>query len=129
MAIQTDTPTAPRTELSFPVVGMTCASGVRRIEKALNRVDGVHAASVNLATEQARVTYDPAVASPQQMQAAIEKAGYTIGAPAHAAAPGTRAATESAQPVSALHDLERLRELDDLQHKWTVSLVAGLAMM
>ena len=41
---------------------MTCASCVRRVEKALEKVPGVTAANVNLATEHATVAYDPAVA-------------------------------------------------------------------
>src|ERR1700716_2027629 len=71
-----EAPTGEATEVSFPVTGMTCASCVRRIEKALGKVQGVQEASVNLATEKARVVYDPRVASPAQMQAAVEKAGY-----------------------------------------------------
>ena len=66
------------TEVTFPVTGMTCASCVRRIEKALGRVDGVRDASVNLATEKATVVYDPHVASPERMRAAVEKAGYGV---------------------------------------------------
>ena len=57
---------------------MTCPSCVRRIEKALSRVDGVNEASVNLATETARVAYDPATASPAALKAAVEKAGYSV---------------------------------------------------
>ena len=57
-------------EVTFPVTGMTCASCVRRIEKALVKVDGVQTASVNLATEKAKVAYDPAVASPERLRAA-----------------------------------------------------------
>src|SRR5918911_1915435 len=75
MAIQTDPTT---TEVTFPVTGMTCASCVRRIEKALNKVDGVADATVNLATEKARVVYDPALASPAQLKGAVEKAGYGV---------------------------------------------------
>ena len=45
--------------LALEVTGMTCASCVRRIEKALGRVDGVAEANVNLATEQAHVVFDP----------------------------------------------------------------------
>ena len=52
---------SPTTEVTFPVTGMTCASCVRRIEKALNRVEGVTEASVNLATEKASVVFDPAL--------------------------------------------------------------------
>src|SRR5256885_14587472 len=65
-------------EITFPVTGMTCASCVRRIEKALGKVDGVRDAAVNLATEKARVTYDPALASTGQLKAAVEKAGYGV---------------------------------------------------
>ncbi len=78
MAVQTEPSTIPTSEVAFPVTGMTCASCVRRIEKALNKVDGVQVASVNLATEKATVVYDPSVASPRQMQAAVEKAGYGV---------------------------------------------------
>ena len=65
-------------ELQLPVTGMTCASCSTRVEKALRRVPGVQAASVNLATEQAAVTYDAAQVSPTQLQAAVESAGYGV---------------------------------------------------
>ena len=55
---------------------MTCASCVRRIEKALSKVEGVSEASVNLATEKARVVFDPAVASLDQLKGAVEKADH-----------------------------------------------------
>src|ERR671933_1552397 len=85
MAVQTN---STPTEVTFPVTGMTCASCVRRIEKALGKVDGVAEASVNLATETARVASDPAVASPDQLKAAVEKAGYGVrDFPLQAAAP------------------------------------------
>src|SRR5262249_52769604 len=67
------------TEITFPVTGMTCASCVRRVEKALARVPGVQEASVNLATEKAKVLYDPAVATAEQHKAGVEKAGYGVG--------------------------------------------------
>lgn len=56
--------------------GMHCASCVARIERSLKKVAGVEEASVNLATNRARVTYDPAQASLETMVAAVEKAGY-----------------------------------------------------
>ncbi len=62
-------------ELALPVEGMTCASCVRRVEKALARVDGVAGANVNLATEQAHVAFDPALASVDQLRAAVSAAG------------------------------------------------------
>jgi heavy metal translocating P-type ATPase len=62
-------------ELAFQVEGMTCASCVRRVEKALAAVPGVSAASVNLASETARVVYD-APADPAALTGALAKAGY-----------------------------------------------------
>jgi P-type Cu+ transporter len=58
----------------FAVHGMTCAACAARVEKVLNRLPGV-TASVNLATEKARVAY-PAVMSPEDITAAVRKAGY-----------------------------------------------------
>jgi heavy metal translocating P-type ATPase len=61
--------------LTFDIEGMTCASCVRRVERALGKVEGVETASVNFATETARVTLAGEVAS-EQLVAAVEKAGY-----------------------------------------------------
>src|SRR2546423_1232182 len=74
-----DAPTPSRTEVTSPVTGMTCASGVRRIEKRLGKVEGVDDVSVNLATENARVVYDPSLVSLDGLVAAVEKAGYGVG--------------------------------------------------
>src|SRR3954467_1959329 len=67
------------TEVTFPVTGMTCASCVRRIEKRLGKVEGVDQVSVNLATEKARVVYDPGVVTFSDLTSAVEKAGYGVG--------------------------------------------------
>jgi P-type Cu+ transporter len=70
------TPTAP---LRLPVEGMTCASCVRRVEKALQAVTGVAQASVNLATEEAAVTLQPGAAvGAAELAAAVQKAGYAV---------------------------------------------------
>ncbi|CAO3409465.1 heavy metal translocating P-type ATPase [Azospirillum largimobile] len=69
------TAAAPPTDLDLGVSGMTCASCVRRVEKALGRVPGVTAVSVNLATERARLTF----AGPPDAKAAaeaVEAAGF-----------------------------------------------------
>ncbi|MGI9149024.1 MAG: heavy metal translocating P-type ATPase [Chloroflexota bacterium] len=120
-------------EVLLPVGGMTCASCVRRIEKALNRVEGVQDASVNLATEKAKVVFDPVQVSVDQMRAAIERAGYTVGelpemAAAVAAAPPDLVQAPAA-PAEDARDPERQHEIDDLKRKWTISLAAGLVMM
>ncbi|AVJ19296.1 copper-translocating P-type ATPase [Serratia sp. MYb239] len=65
------------TAINFPVVGMTCASCVGRVERALKAVPGVADASVNLATERAFVTFNgvPDVAAAVK---AVNDAGYTV---------------------------------------------------
>ncbi len=62
---------------SFPVEGMTCASCVRRVEKAIAAVPGVESASVNLATERADVRL-AAPATSEAVIAAIKGAGYDV---------------------------------------------------
>jgi P-type Cu+ transporter len=78
----------PMTELVMPVRGMHCAACVGRVERALKGVVGVGNASVNLATEQARVSFDPSVASVDALRAAVGAAGYELAAPRAASAPG-----------------------------------------
>jgi Cu+-exporting ATPase len=63
------------TTIELPITGMTCASCANRIERKLNKLDGVHA-SVNYATEKATVDYDPAEVAPDQLLGAVEAAGY-----------------------------------------------------
>ena len=65
---------APRAEVRLDLEGMTCASCVSRIERKLNKLDGVEA-SVNFATEQATVRYDASVAV-DDLVSAVEAAGY-----------------------------------------------------
>ncbi|SFA84267.1 Cu+-exporting ATPase [Lentibacillus halodurans] len=59
------------------VTGMTCAACSNRIEKVLNKMDGVEA-KVNLTTEKASVDYDPSEASVDDISAKIEKLGYGV---------------------------------------------------
>jgi P-type Cu+ transporter len=61
---------------TFDLEGMTCASCAMRIEKGLKKVPGVVDAQVNLATEQANVTYDPAQTGVEQMMQKVEAVGY-----------------------------------------------------
>ena len=70
-------PVDPTTSFRFGVTGMTCASCVGRVEKALAQVPGVLTASVNLATETAAVTTDGSP-SAAVLAAAVEKAGYGV---------------------------------------------------
>src|SRR3546814_9294772 len=66
----------PDQRLRLQIEGMTCASCVGRVEKALLKVPGVTAASVNLASEAAEVTLPRGAASLEMLIAAVEKAGY-----------------------------------------------------
>ncbi len=65
----------PDQTLDLAISGMTCAACSTRLEKVLNRLPGVEA-RVNLAAEKARLRYTPGVASPDQVLAAVAKAGF-----------------------------------------------------
>ena len=69
-------PWSPTTDIQLQIEGMTCASCVSRVEKALCKVPGVSGATVNLATEQATVHLQSALPV-AVLLAAVDKAGYT----------------------------------------------------
>jgi Cu+-exporting ATPase len=70
-------------QIELPIRGMTCASCASRIERRLNKLDGV-SATVNYATEKASVAYDADAVAPEQLVAAVEAAGYSAALPAAA---------------------------------------------
>ncbi|MCX7522255.1 heavy metal translocating P-type ATPase [Microbacterium sp. STN6] len=98
----------PLTQLDLAIGGMTCASCASRIEKKLNRLDGVEA-SVNFATEKARVTA-PAGIDPQLLIDEVARTGYTAALPAPAA--------EAAASADRDTELGRLR----------LRLIAGIVL-
>jgi Cu+-exporting ATPase len=65
-------------ETALTVQGMSCASCVSRVEEALQAVDGVLSADVNLATDRATVRYVPGAAQPADFTTAIRDAGYDV---------------------------------------------------
>jgi P-type Cu+ transporter len=71
-----DTAITPTLDLDLGIGGMTCASCVTRVEKALRKVPGVKDASVNLATESARISYIPAEQMEARLRRAVRDAGY-----------------------------------------------------
>ena len=76
--------TTEREQTTLALEGMTCASCAARIERSLNKLDGVDA-TVNYATETAAVSYDLHVVAPEALVAAVESVGYHAApAPAHA---------------------------------------------
>ncbi|MFD5069109.1 heavy metal translocating P-type ATPase [Streptomyces sp. NPDC058369] len=99
------TATAATAEVELAIGGMTCASCAARIEKKLNRMDGV-TATVNYATEKARVSYDDgAGVSVQDLIATVERTGYTAQEPA----PPARTPEETAAPPVQERDTLRQR--------------------
>ncbi len=91
MTSQTTGPTLPAATglIELQIGGMTCASCAARIEKKLNKLDGV-TATVNYATEKARVQF-PAALSPADLIATVEQTGYTARVPPPPAATSTEA--------------------------------------
>jgi P-type Cu+ transporter len=112
--------TVPTEEALLPIGGMTCASCVRRVERALTRLPGVEQASVNLATEKATVRYNPAMAGPGDFRKAVEKAGYSVVTAPQAPAGAAPAAEGTSHSAPALASL-RVR--------FFAAAVAGLALM
>ncbi|MEO7253076.1 MAG: heavy metal translocating P-type ATPase [Casimicrobium sp.] len=76
MNTETTFPAATHLSEDISIGGMTCASCVMRVERALKKVPGVAEATVNLATESARVTFDPARANDGRLRRAVRDAGY-----------------------------------------------------
>ncbi|MEV5902959.1 heavy metal translocating P-type ATPase [Streptomyces sp. NPDC052127] len=101
-------PPAPATEVELLIGGMTCASCAARVEKKLNRMDGV-VATVNYATEKAKVSY-PAGTEVADLIATVVKTGYTAEEPAPA-------------PEPVQEDTPQDPELADLRHRLLVSVL------
>ncbi|MFE2322954.1 heavy metal translocating P-type ATPase [Streptomyces sp. NPDC059385] len=100
------TTTVGAAEIELAIGGMTCASCAARIEKKLNRMDGVEA-TVNYATEKAKVTFDAHDVSVAQLIATVEATGYT----AHEPAPvRTDEEGDAADPAGDHDELRPLRQ-------------------
>lgn len=98
--------TAGSAVFALPIEGMTCASCVGRVEKALRAVPGVTEANVNLATERASVQASASV-DRAQLVAAVEKIGYAVPASAAPEAAQEQAEERSARKEEELHELTR----------------------
>ncbi|SEC96836.1 Cu+-exporting ATPase [Streptomyces sp. 2131.1] len=109
--------TADTAEVELAIGGMTCASCAARIEKKLNRMDGV-TATVNYATEKARVSYDDgAGVSVQDLIATVERTGYTAREPA----PPARTPEETAAPP--------VRETDSLRQRLITAVLLAVPVI
>ena len=127
-------PTAPIEIVSFPIEGMTCAACSSRITRFLSKVEGVEAANVNLATDSATISYDPAQVSVADLVAAVDAAGYVAHVEQAASADREVDIAEAAE-AKAGRDEVAARHAEDLRRRLivsaalTVPLIAGLARM
>jgi Cu+-exporting ATPase len=100
------------TKKTIPIKGMTCASCVQKVQKALSSLDGVLSASVNLATEKATVQYVPAQSGIREFKNAVKSIGYDI------------VEVEQGEDIVEKEKIERERELKKLKTK----LLTGIAL-
>ena len=101
------------------VEGMHCASCVARIERELTRVPGVLTAAVSLPSEHARVTFTPGVVEIEQLERAVERAGY------HA----THTLEPAAEDELARQDRDRAREYRTLIGKFWFSAAVAIPVV
>ncbi|MFF4078660.1 heavy metal translocating P-type ATPase, partial [Streptomyces sp. NPDC001777] len=117
-ATAAETPTAESSRAELSIGGMTCASCAARVEKKLNRMDGV-TATVNYATEKARVSYGPGTGL-ADLIATVERTGYTAEpvdrpeaappAPPPDADTGTGAGADAGSGTGAPEEVGALRQ-------------------
>ena len=100
--------------VELSIRGMHCASCVQKIEKALLQTQGVTGAAVNLATEKARVDYEPSLLNLEEIKRAIEATGYEVAEPP----PGEKTLDSE--------KLAREKEYRKLKLKFIAGLVLGI---
>jgi Cu+-exporting ATPase len=111
---------ATEQSVTIPVSGMTCAACQARVQRALTKAPGVQAASVNLMTNTAAVSYDAALSSPEALVETIRATGYGAELPSP-----SRTAFED----QAAQDTARAEEFIALRTKAIVTFVIGAAAM
>ena len=102
--------------VDLELTGMTCATCAMRIEKKLNKLDGV-TAMVNDATEKAAITFDPALADAERMIATVESIGYGAALPPPIGEQGDDAEDRG------------LARIADLQRRLVVAIAAGVPVL
>ncbi|MDX3525611.1 heavy metal translocating P-type ATPase [Streptomyces sp. ID05-39B] len=111
---------APVSEVELSIGGMTCASCAARIEKRLNRIDGV-TATVNYATEKAKISYPDGIGV-ADLITTVEKTGYTAAEPPPPTPPGDDGGVPSAVPAAD-------QELLTLRQRLLVSLALSVPVV
>jgi len=118
--ILVETPPQPGAETAqLAIAGMHCASCVARVERELERVPGVVSASVSLAAEEARVQCAPGTVTPEALEQAVQRAGYT-------ARPKTE---QPAEDDLARQDRDREREYRALMRKFWFSTAVAIPVL
>src|ERR1043165_6839667 len=113
MTSRTDSAPPPaESQIELAISGMTCASCANRIERKLNKMDGV-TATVNYATAKAKVTYAADIA-PEELVSTVEKTGYGAALP-----PPPKKKSERVSAETEAFD----PELDELAQRTLISLV------
>ncbi|MFC0414150.1 heavy metal translocating P-type ATPase [Cytobacillus solani] len=102
-------------KVELVLTGMTCAACATRIEKGLNKMDGIISANVNLALEKAAVEFNPSIVSPAEMTQKVEKLGY-----------GASVKSEDNEKGTVDH---RLKEIEKQQGKFIFSLILSLPLL
>ncbi|GGX64219.1 carbonate dehydratase [Streptomyces minutiscleroticus] len=115
---------APRSEVELTIGGMTCASCAARVEKKLNRMEGV-TATVNYATEKAKISYAAPVAVPDLI-ATVVRTGYTAEEPPPPPAPKESEGGADGASVAAGRDDP---ELASLRQRLTVSALLAVPVI
>lgn len=106
--------------VTLPVEGMTCASCVARVEKAIQKVPGVQTAAVNLATEKAAIHFDGSQATLDKIILAVDEAGYTLVAPK---------ATPDKNVEQNEIEARKIEEYQKLKRDFTIAAVLGIPIM
>ena len=120
MAATLERPAVPPARITIPVGGMTCAACQASVQRALSKQPGVLDAAVNLMTESAAVTFDPAVTTPAALVGAIQRTGYEAELPGVA---------EDAFGEQKARDEGQAREYQALKRKAIVSGIIGAIVM
>lgn len=102
----------PTATVELPLLGMTCANCANTIERRLNKVEGVVAATVNYASEKAVVEYVVGATGKAELAAAVRQAGYDV--------------VETAESDAEPEDAEAAAREAEIRHQWTRFIIGAL---
>lgn len=109
--------------LTLPVEGMTCASCVMRVEKALKKVEGIGEVNVNLATEKVTLSYDPTLTDVSKFTQVVEDAGYKLSPPA------ADSESSGSEEIESASDIQHKESYLKLRKEFIFSAVLSIPIM